>query len=345
MRLGWLGLLMVICSLSTDAFSANYFQPQGRASWDMWFAKDADIYHMFFLEAPKYLGNQVHGNSMVGHATSKDLLHWHYEGPVLAPVNQSWNNQSIATGSVCKHGDQWYMLFSGWSSDENKSGLGLASSRDLSSWKKFEDGPVVKIKKVFESEYQGKNYKWIAHRDPYIYPDKMDGWYYAIACARIQNVPIETSGALAMIRSRDMLSWEPYKIISFPGFLEWMETPQLWRHGDKWYIYFGAVRNDDLLERNKEIIPKAFQYSRLSNCYFVSDRFDGPFEPLNDHEILLAAPLEPGEWSYIFKFLSDPYGQDVAITCINFEISSPYLVHYEKDGALRLRRYAKPSAK
>jgi beta-fructofuranosidase len=44
--------------------------------WDSWVAVDGDLYHLFFLKAPRSLGNpgKRHINATVGHATSRDLI-------------------------------------------------------------------------------------------------------------------------------------------------------------------------------------------------------------------------------------------------------------------------------
>jgi hypothetical protein len=48
--------------------------------WDSWIADDGDLYHLFFLKAPRALGSpsERHVNATVGHATSGDLVSWDY---------------------------------------------------------------------------------------------------------------------------------------------------------------------------------------------------------------------------------------------------------------------------
>ena len=54
--------------------------------WDFWLADDGDRYHLYFLQAPRALGDPGlrHVNARVGHAVSADLVDWDYLGVCLA---------------------------------------------------------------------------------------------------------------------------------------------------------------------------------------------------------------------------------------------------------------------
>ncbi|PJB62732.1 MAG: hypothetical protein CO096_24460, partial [Armatimonadetes bacterium CG_4_9_14_3_um_filter_66_14] len=156
------------------------YHPPGMWCWDFWFAKQSDAYHAFYLEAPFCLGDpqRMHGNQHVGHATSPDLIHWTNQGPAAVPILGTWNDLSIATGSVVAHGGKWWMLYTGRGS--KVSGLGLAVSDDLMAWRKVGDGPVVLLGKPFPGEWEGKPLQWVGLADPYLYPEPVDGWYYLV---------------------------------------------------------------------------------------------------------------------------------------------------------------------
>ena len=46
--------------------------------WDLWIARTSSEYHMFFLQAPRALGDPDlrHRNASIGHASSVDLATW-----------------------------------------------------------------------------------------------------------------------------------------------------------------------------------------------------------------------------------------------------------------------------
>lgn len=58
--------------------------------WDFWFAVDGEDVHVFFLHAPRSVGDPElrHRNARIGHAVSRDLHHW-----------EPLPNPSVPTGS------------------------------------------------------------------------------------------------------------------------------------------------------------------------------------------------------------------------------------------------------
>ena len=56
--------------------------------WDSWYVRDGDLWHAFFLQADKSLGDPDlrHFNVTQGHATSRDLKVWDYRGTSFAPA-------------------------------------------------------------------------------------------------------------------------------------------------------------------------------------------------------------------------------------------------------------------
>ncbi len=304
------------------------YHPPGMWTWDYWFAVDGDTYHAFYLQAPMCLPDPAlkHGHQHVGHAVSHDLVNWDDLGPALVPVHGTWNDLSIATGSVARHDGNWWMLFSGRGS--KASGMGLAVSEDLVHWSKVGDGPVVPFGAQFKGEWEGRELTWFPLADPYVYPEPFDGWFYAVINARVVGEPIETSGCLAAMRSRDFSSWEPAGIWAFPKWFERMETPQVWTRDGKWYLYFGAhggLQHDAL----REGAPEA--YHKAGNFVFMADRMEGPYEPVGQWWL----NLPDGRSGYIYKVVEGPAG-DVLLTSIDCKLSSPYRVTYAGDGSMKL---------
>src|ERR671910_3530110 len=81
--------------------------------WDSWIADDGDLYHLFFLQAPRSLGDpgMRHLSATVGHATSADLVHWDYRGECFGPAESGWDDLAIWTGSVVCDGGHWRVFF------------------------------------------------------------------------------------------------------------------------------------------------------------------------------------------------------------------------------------------
>jgi beta-fructofuranosidase len=53
-----------------------------------WIVDHGDLYHLFFLKAPRALGSPSnrHVNATVGHTTSRDLISWDYLGECFRPA-------------------------------------------------------------------------------------------------------------------------------------------------------------------------------------------------------------------------------------------------------------------
>ena len=84
--------------------------------WDSWVADDGDLYHLFFLQAPRALEDpgKRHTAATVGHATSPDLVDWTYLGECFGPDRSGaprFDDLAIWTGSVVHDGERWRMFY------------------------------------------------------------------------------------------------------------------------------------------------------------------------------------------------------------------------------------------
>lgn len=140
-----------------------------------------------------------------------------------------------------------------------------------------------------------------------------------IANCTLVGRPINERGCIGLMRSRDGRTWEDCGIIGLMLDYDRPETPQLWKHGDRWYLYFGGAREEKAFCRHNRI--------------FTGPSMNGPFEPPPHSEL----QLPDGRGFYIAKVLTDPQGQDVLLGAIDAAaMSAPYPVTYEADGSLTL---------
>lgn len=72
--------------------------------WDSWVADDGEQYHLYFLQAPRSLGDPGlrHVHATVGHATSRDLVDWSCLGQCLGPADTGFDDLAIWTGSAVR---------------------------------------------------------------------------------------------------------------------------------------------------------------------------------------------------------------------------------------------------
>lgn len=319
----WISLLAV---LTTAAIAAEpeLYKPKGQKAHDFWYARSGGTYYAFYLQRPD---DAPHSATAVGEATSTDLLHWTEIGQVLtADPKAAWCNQRIATGSTWRGHDHWLMLFTAHGGTGGN--VGLAQSDDLGQWTIV--GPATidyQDHVVPDDPYwqrqglkAGEKFAYRIAADPYVLPDLIDGWFYMVANCQVVGRPSNQRGCVGLWRSRDGKTWEDNGVIALMLDYDRPETPQLWQHADRWYLYFGGAREGKELCRH--------------NRLFSACSMQGPFEPPPHSEIKL-----PGysRFFYIVKVLPDPQGHDVALAAVSGgAMSLPYPVTYSSDGSVEL---------
>lgn len=204
--------------------------------WDFWLADDGDLFHMYYLHAPKSLGDQHlrHRNARVGHATSADLVEWTDLGPVLGPGGPgSFDETATWTGSVLRGPDGlWRMFYTGSrflspDSNANIETVGVATSTDLHTWTKM-PGPVAEADPRWYEKLGGSSWPEEAWRDPWVYADPDgDGWHMLVT-ARANSGDELDRGVIAHATSRDLQTWEVRPPLSATGAgFKHLEVPQV----------------------------------------------------------------------------------------------------------------------
>lgn len=82
------------------------FRLRDKWVWDFWFARHDGQHHIFYLQAPRALGDpsRRHHNATIGHAVSGDLRDWHVLLDALHPgAPGCWDDLATWTGSVIDH--------------------------------------------------------------------------------------------------------------------------------------------------------------------------------------------------------------------------------------------------
>lgn len=114
--------------------------------WDFWLADDGTAWHLFFLKAPRSLGDPDlrHRHASVGHAVSRDQVSWTPLPDALDPAPAgAFDDLAVWTGAVVRGDDGvWRMFHTGIAraEDGRVQRTGRATSSDLVSWTR-QDGP------------------------------------------------------------------------------------------------------------------------------------------------------------------------------------------------------------
>ncbi|MBQ7337863.1 MAG: hypothetical protein IJW40_05325 [Clostridia bacterium] len=288
---------------------------------DSWYVRKDGVYHTFFLAYGEDEPTEGQWDRQrVGHMISTDLITWEDRGIALCPQSDGWNDKGIATGSVVPCGDVFYMLYSGNATDPAREGIGLAVSRDLDTWERLGDGPVIFKGKPYAFSYGKETVHGLPIADPYVYPEPIDGNYYIFVNGHIAENPVNRRGAQLVFVTRDFRTFTPHAIAVI-GECDRLETAQVWAHDGRFYLYAGQV----------EMVG---QQQRMKNSLYTAEHIDGPYTYRGD----LAFPEQPENGMlYIAKVLPDPTGRDVLlVNNIPNGVMGAYPVTYHADGTLTL---------
>ena len=215
--------------------------------WDFWLADDGDAFHMFYLKAPRALGDPElrHRNATIGHAISRDLTHWEPHGTALTPGPRgAFDETATWTGSVVRGPDgMWRMFYTGASflsadSNANIEAIGLATSPDLFTWTR-RPGPIVKADPRWYETLGTSSWPEEACRDPWVFDDPHGNGWHMLFTARANYGDDAGRGVVAHATSPDLDIWRTEAPVSEPqqGFSH-IEVPQLVEIGGSTLLLF-----------------------------------------------------------------------------------------------------------
>jgi beta-fructofuranosidase len=247
--------------------------------WDFWTIHDGRDHHLFYLQAPRSLGDpeQRHWNVSIGHAVSTDLRHWQVLPDALAPSPAgAWDDYTTWTGSVLAHDGRWWMFYTGTSrrEDGKVQRIGLATSDDLVTWRRHGSGPVIESDPTWYEQLDPTAWPELAWRDPWVYQHPQTGSFHALITARARTGDPATRGVIGHATSDDLLTWRVRPPVTEPGVFGHLEIPQLEQVGDGWWLLFSTP----------PATPAA--RARLSGC-----------GEEGTHALWAPDPLGPYEWS------------------------------------------------
>lgn len=200
--------------------------------WDFWFARDGDDVHVFYLQAPRSLGDPElrHHNATIGHAVSRDLRRWDVLPDALGPGPAgAFDDLATWTGSVIRHDGRWRLFYTGVARAEAGAvqRIGVATSDDLLTWERH--GPLLEADpRWYDREH------W---RDPWVGWDPERERFDMLVCAKAGG-----RGILAHAHSADLWRWTAGPPLSPPTGHFHLEVPQLVRRDGAWWVVFSDDR-------------------------------------------------------------------------------------------------------
>ena len=212
--------------------------------WDSWYAHDGEVWHGYFLQADKALGDPElrHWHVTQGHAVSSDLVNWRHLGTCFRPSDTpAWDDYTTWTGSVVQGPDAvWHLFYTGTSRSEDgkKQRIGHATSCDLHHWDRVGDGQCLDLAGEFYEEYTPGHWHDRAMRDPWVIRDPDQDRWLMFFTARVPHIAeANAGGAIGCATSPDLHEWTLQEPV-FAGAFGQMEVPQVFQHHGRWYCLF-----------------------------------------------------------------------------------------------------------
>jgi beta-fructofuranosidase len=313
--------------------------------WDFWFAVEDGDYHIFYLQASRALVNadMRHWNVSIGHAVSRNLRQWRILPDALYPSDpriepEPFDTHTTWTGSIIRHDNLWYMFYTGGKRSENGliQRVGLATSRDLMTWHKHPNNPLIEADPRWYEKRNSSQWRDESWRDPFIFRLD-DGLYHALICARANDGPADGRGVIAHAQSANLLEWEVLSPVMSPGDFSQMEVPQISEVGGRYYLLFCTSKADFSAAR----LARIGQPAVTGTHYLVANRPHGPYHYLTDE--FLAGDILGSH--YAGKLIQDATGQWLFVAFRNLaedgsfvgEIIDPIPVQVAQNGRLLLQ--------
>ena len=215
--------------------------------WDFWLADDGEHHHLFYLHAPKSLGNPDlrHRNARLGHATSTDLREWTNHGLAFdAGPPGSFDGSATWTGSVVRDTKGlWRMFYTGSrflssGSNANIETIGVATSPDLFTWTR-RSGPICAADSQWYETLGTSSWPEEAWRDPWLFWRQADQLWHMLVTARGKDGTEPDRGVMAHATSPDLTAWTVQPPLSATGAgFSHLEVFQLVRVEDRNHLIF-----------------------------------------------------------------------------------------------------------
>lgn len=304
--------------------------------WDSWVADDGERYHLFYLQAPRSLGDprKRHRAATIGHACSDDLVDWQLLPDALHPEPGAWDDLALWTGSVVRDDEGlWRMYYTGLGTrgwDIHDQRIGMAVSHDLVTWHRTGTEPLLSVDPRWYKAIDETHLASETWRDPTVFRDPDgDGWHMLVTAARVGAAPND-DGVLAHAHSHDLEHWEVGPPLCDPGAgFGHLEVPQVRSVDGQAVLVFTCH-------------PEVQTPERVSRCgphstWAVTGRHPlGPWDigqaqPLIAEPTLFAAPLvqrRDGSWVLLGFRNQEPEG------IWSFEILDPIPVSLQVGGGL-----------
>ncbi|HOJ75190.1 MAG TPA: hypothetical protein PLL65_14795 [Phycisphaerae bacterium] len=176
------------------------FRPVGGAVADFGVAEHDGRVHFFYIErrlqegTPFYPGHEIY----FGHASTANLFDWEVHEPVMLIRPGTWEGAHVWAPCIVRRGGEFIMAYTGVNRHMSQD-IGLASSRDLFEWTRWESNPISPCRNSDWADWREDRIS--SCRDPHLF--EHDGQWWLSYTANTK----EGASCVALARTRDFKTW------------------------------------------------------------------------------------------------------------------------------------------
>jgi len=179
------------------------FRPVGGSVADFGVTEHAGRVHFFYIErrlqegTPFYPGHEIY----FGHASTPDFFDWEVHDPVMLVRPGTWEGAHVWAPCVIRRGDEFIMAYTGINHRISQD-IGLASSRDLFHWKRWDSNPISPCRNATWAAWSEDHIS--SCRDPNLF--EHDGRWWMNYTANTK----QGASCIALASTADFKSWQDH---------------------------------------------------------------------------------------------------------------------------------------
>ncbi len=268
------------------------YAPKGMFVWDAWCMLKDDEVHVYHLQRNRPDAEVEPGlQEKLGHAVSRDLVHWETRPPALAPDPANpHDDRQPWTGCAFWHEGRGHLYYTmrGSADDTMLQKIGLATTDDPDRWTRHPENPVIVPDPRWYADEQRPCPGRVDCRDLVVIADPKGGWlgYYA---TRQPGEELPETAVIACVHSEDLVHWEHRPPAFAPGKYACIEVPEVFQMNGRWYMT--CLTGHWYGNRGYWADPNLI----CGTIFAVAEQPEGPFEEVVKDNALMAgrttAPL------------------------------------------------------
>lgn len=193
-------------------------------------------YHLFYLK--DYREDVYHGQGTPWfHVATQDFVTFEDLGEAIPRGGANEQDLFIFTGCALEAEGAYHIFYTGHNPHFPQQGKPTqavmhATSGDLVHWQKDTSASLL-----FADPDRYELDDW---RDPFIFWNDQHGEYWMLLAARLKSGPSNRRGCIALVTSKDLVTWDIKDPFWAPDLYFTHECPDLFKIGDWWYLVYST---------------------------------------------------------------------------------------------------------